>query len=522
MTARPRQPALALALLLLAAVLSGCTEDSEPHTLRVLASPELVDMEPLLDELKDDTGVELKLDYKATPDLSGPLGGYDLAWPATDRSYLLRLGASGEPAARPESTAVMRSPVVVGLTPRAADRLREGVPGGRLSWADIADAAAAGTLRFGMADPRRSDTGRAALVGVATAAAGTGRALRAQDVSCDRLRGFRSGQTLTGASSRALIDTYVRRPDAADALIAHESELLSLNAAGKLARPLEIVHPEDGMVLSDFPLLLLKAGEHRAYRKVVDWLHRDDVQRDLARRTWRRPVAQDVPRPAALRGDIGNALSYPDRPEVVRRLMDHYGTPGRDTGDHVVFLLDFSTSMRGSRMAALRAAFADLSGADPSATGKFARFYRGERLTVVRFAGRVLGERTVTVRGDEDLRALESFVAEGGFGDDTAVWSALGHGYRSASDALREHPGRPLSIVLMTDGESNTGLSYGEFTRRHARLAPGARAVPTFPVHFGEADAKALRRAADATGGRMVDANSSSLSQAFKEIRGCR
>ncbi|WP_343040327.1 vWA domain-containing protein [Streptomyces typhae] len=522
MTTRLRQPALALGLLLVAAVLSGCTEDSEPRTLRVLASPELVDMEPLLDDLRDDTGIDLDLDYKATPDLSGSLDGYDFAWPATDRSYLLRLGASGKPVARPESTAVMRSPVVVGLTGAAADRLRGGAPGKRLSWADIADAAAAGSLRFGMADPRRSDTGRAALVGVATAAAGTGRALRTQDVSCDRLRGFRSGQTLTGASSRELIDTYVRRQDDADALIAHESELLTLNASRKLRRPLEIVHPEDGMVLSDFPLLLLNTGESRAYREVVDWLHRDETQRELVRRTWRRPATQDVPRPVELREDIGNALSYPDRPEVVRRLMDDYGTPGRSTGDHVVFLLDFSTSMRGPRMAALRAAFADLSGADPSAAGKFARFYRGEKLTVVRFAGRVLDERTVTVRGDKDLEALQSFVAEGEFGDDTAVWSALGHGYTSASGALREHPDRPLSIVLMTDGESNAGLSYGEFTRRHARIGSAARAVPTFPVHFGEADAKALRRAADATGGRMVDANSSSLSQAFKEIRGCR
>ncbi|GGO44694.1 vWA domain-containing protein [Streptomyces lasiicapitis] len=524
---RRREPVLALCLLLLAAAtLTACTDDKDHRTLRVLASPELADVEPLLKELEDDTGVELKMEYKATADLSGPLGSYDLAWPASDRSYLLRQQEKGERTARPESTAIMRSPVVVGLARAVADRLRRGVPGGRLSWADIADAAADGTLRFGMADPRRSDTGRAALVGVATAAAGTGGALRAKDVSCDRLRGFRSGQTLTGASSRELIDTYVRRQSAADALIAHESELLTLNAAGKLKQPLEIVHPQDGMVLSDFPLMLLDAGEHKAYRKAVDWLRRDDVQKKLMERTWRRPVGPDVPRPAKLRAEIGNALSYPDQLAVVERLMENYGSTGGSgrsaAGDHVVFLLDFSTSMRGRRMADLRAAFADLSGADPTAAGKFARFYRGERLTVVRFAGRVLQERTVTVRGDGDLKALNSFVGKGGFGDDTAVWSALGRGYDVAAGAVADHPRQPLSIVLMTDGENNAGLSYGEFRRRHARLDAAARDVPTFPVHFGEADAGALRRAADATGGRMVDANSSSLSQAFKEIRGCR
>jgi Ca-activated chloride channel family protein len=172
-------------------------------------------------------------------------------------------------------------------------------------------------------------------------------------------------------------------------------------------------------------------------------------------------------------------------------------------------------------MAGLRAAFEGLSGADESATGKFARFFRGERLTVVRFGGRVLEERTVTVRGDADLRALDSVVARGGYDDATALWSALDRGYRIATDAVREDPGRPVAIVLMTDGENNAGIGYDEFLRRHRALAPESEAVPTFPVHLGEADADALRRAADATGGRLVDAGRTSLPDAFKEIRGC-
>ncbi|MFI6013994.1 substrate-binding domain-containing protein [Streptomyces sp. NPDC051243] len=519
--ARTLTACLAVTLTLLAG-LTSCTQGDENVTLRVLASPELADLEPLLAELKDDTGVELDMDYRATADLSDAgSSSYDLAWPVSDRSFLLRLEDEGERAARPESTPIMRSPVVVGLTPQVAGKLRAAAPGGRLSWADIADAAADGTVRFGMADPRRSDTGRAALVGVATAAAGTGSALREQDVSCDRLRGFRSGQTLTAASSRELIASYTGRQSAANALIAHESELLSLNASKKLREPLRIVHPEDGMVLSDFPLLLLDAGQRTAYRKAADWLLRPDVQRKLMQRTWRRPVNQDVTPSKPLRAAVGNALSFPDRLSIVERLVADYGDPASTTTDQVVFLLDFSGSMRGERIAGLRAAFAGLSGADPTSTGKFARFYRGEYLTVVRFGGRVLQERTVTVRGDGDLRTLERVVATAPSDDSTAVWSALDHGYRIAADAVREAPERPVSIVLMTDGESNAGISYEEFLRRYDRLGADAREVPAFPVHFGEADAAALRKAADATGGRLVDANRSSLLDAFKEIRGC-
>ncbi|MFJ4279464.1 substrate-binding domain-containing protein [Streptomyces massasporeus] len=512
----------ALCLMLVASLLTACSGDSgdDPVRLRVLAGPDLAVLAPLLGELKEETGVDLRLEHRADAETRAPdRGRYDLAWLSSD-SYL-RL--TDKNAIRGlQRTPTMTSPVVVGLKPDVARRLRAQEPGSRLSWADIADAAATGTVRFGMADPRRAGSGLAALVGVATAAAGTGAALRPEDVSCDRLRGFRSGQTLTADTGPALVDSYVGHQDEANALITYESDLLALNAAGRLDGPLEIVRPEDGTVLVDFPLLLLNPARRAAYDKVTRWLRRDSVQRQIMRHTLRRPVNTTVAREARLREPVGNALYFPDRPVVLDTLLTDYGDPDRRTTSQVVFLLDFSGSMRGARMAALREAFAGLSGADPSASGKFTRFHRGERLTVVRFGGRMLGERTVTVTGRKDLTALADSVARGGYGDATAVWSALDHGYRTAARALAADPDRAVSLVLMTDGENNAGLSYAEFVRRHRALPAAVRdAVHTYPVHFGDADAGELRRAAARTGGRMVDAADSSLSEAFKEIRGC-
>ena len=516
---------LTVCLLLVGTLLTSCTSggdgDGDKVRLRVLASPDLAVLEPLLGELTDATGVELDLDYRATAETELPAAGagYDLAWLSSDRYLRLR---DKQAVQRMQRTPTMTSPVVIGLTPAVARELRKGVPGGRLTWADIADAAATGTVRFGMADPRNAGSGLAALVGVATAAAGTGAALRTEDVSCDRLRGFRSGQTVTADTSPDLVDAYANHQDEADALIAYESDLLALNASGRLKEKLEVVRPEDGMVLSDFPLLLLDPARRTAYDKVAEWLRGDDVQEQLMRRTLRRPVSATVTRDARLRAPIGNALYFPDQLTVVERLLTNYGDPKhRPTADQVVFLLDFSGSMRGARMAALRDAFAGLSGADSSATGKFTRFYRGERLTVVRFGGRVLEERTVTVTGPKDLAALADTVARGGYGDATAVWSALDHGYRTAARTVAADPDRPVSVVLMTDGENNAGLTYTQFVRRYQALPTAARTVHTYPVHFGDADAAALRRVAAKTGGRMVDADDSSLSEAFKEIRGC-
>ncbi|MFJ5994139.1 substrate-binding domain-containing protein [Streptomyces sp. NPDC092370] len=513
---------LALCLALVAGLLTACSADDGGDTvrLRVLASPDLAVLAPLLGELKDATGVDLLLDQRADAETKNPdRDRYDLAWLSSD--HYLRL--TGKNAIRGLlRTPTMTSPVVIGLKPDVARTLRAQVPGSGLTWADIADAAATGTVRFGMADPRRAGSGLAALVGVATAAAGTGAALRYEDVSCDRLRGFRSGQHFTADTGPALVDSYVDHQDEANALITYESDLLALNATGRLDDRLEVVRPEDGMVLADFPLLLLNPAQRTAYDKVTQWLRRDSVQQQIMRRAQRRPVNTTVARDAPLREPVGNALFYPDRPAVVETLLANYGDPDRRTTSQVVFLLDFSGSMRGARMAALREAFAGLSGADPSASGKFTRFHRGERLTVVRFGGRVLEEKTVTVTGPKDLTALAGTVARGGYGDATAVWSALDHGYRTAARALDADPDRSVSLVLMTDGENNAGLPYAEFVRRHQALPAAVRtAVHTYPVHVGEADAGQLRRAAARTGGRMVDAADSSLSEAFKEIRGC-
>jgi Ca-activated chloride channel family protein len=505
---------------------AACTAD-EPAvtTLRVLASSELADMRPLLAELRRETGIELELDYRGSVDAANALtpGDYhhDLAWLSSDRHFRLKLQTAADTGPPPLSTEIMTSPVVLGVRPQTAERLRRHAPDPRLTWADIADGAADGLVRFGMADPARTNSGLAALVGVATAAAGTGSALRPEDVTCDRLRGFLTGQTLTADTSNGLVDDFVAHQDDVDALIGYESVLLSLNAGGRLREPLEIVYPEDGMVLSQYPLLLLDPARRAAYDTVVDWLTSEPVQREIMARTLRRPVDPDIRRDPRLPPAIGNALYYPDRLEVIDKLLANYDPESRVPG-RVIFLLDFSGSMRGERVAALRSAFAGLSGADRSATGRFVRFYRGEEFTLSRFGERVLAEQSFTIGGQAEVDAMRAFLAADGFDQRTAVWSALDHGYGLSSVMVSADPDRPVSIVLMTDGLNNAGIGLDQFLHRYGALPQAVRAVRTYAVRFGEADPGELDRAARATGGHVVDATTTSLHDAFKEIRGCR
>ncbi|MFB6889301.1 hypothetical protein ACFCX4_08310 [Kitasatospora sp. NPDC056327] len=323
---------LALALLAGAAgSVTACTSaDSATTTsLSVLAGSELGDLRAVLDELHGETGIRLNLELRGTMEASdalasGRAGGYDLAWLSSDRWLRLALAGSGAGTSSPLATQIMRSPLAIGVKRSAAARLHLDPAGGAVTWSDIARAAGTTGLRYAMADPRVSEAGLSALVAVATAAAGTGAALRPEDVREDRLRGFLAGRTLTAPSTTELVEAYLGAQDGTDALIANESELLALGSDKRLREPVDIIYPQDGMVLSDYPLLLLDQAKRPAYDRVVHWLLTPSAQKRIMRLTLRRPVDAGIPRDPRLDRAIGNALYFPDRPEVVRSLLAQY------------------------------------------------------------------------------------------------------------------------------------------------------------------------------------------------------
>jgi Ca-activated chloride channel family protein len=87
-----------------------------------------------------------------------------------------------------------------------------------------------------------------------------------------------------------------------------------------------------------------------------------------------------------------------------------------------------------------------------------------------------------------------------------------------AKASLSADPRQRISIVLMTDGESNAGISLPEFLA-HASSRPQAAA--TFAISYGEANGSEPDQAVRTTGGFIVDANAVSLLSAFEVIRGC-
>jgi len=110
----------------------------------------------------------------------------------------------------------------------------------------------------------------------------------------------------------------------------------------------------------------------------------------------------------------------------------------------------------------------------------------------------------------------ESLHAHGG----TAIYSALYAAYGLAREELARDPDRVVTVVLLTDGENNQGLSYDDFRMQLESGSGDAHSVRTFPILFGEASSSELDEIANLTGGRSFDGRHTSLVTVFKEIRG--
>ncbi|WP_308251257.1 VWA domain-containing protein [Streptomonospora nanhaiensis] len=521
--------------------LSGCTPGAEGPSagpgvageLRVLAGSEIRDLEPILERAADEVGVTVHLDYTGTLEgveevVSGRTDDrYDAVWFSSNRYLNLQPGGAEAVA---EETPVMASPVVLGVTESAAADL--GWAGGaEVTWGDIAEAASSGDLAFGMTNPAASNSGFSALVGVASALADTGSALRQEDVEAvaPQLRAFFSGQELTAGSSGWLADAYIRRAGAegsgarVDALINYESVLLSLNESWDLPEPLTLIHPADGAVTADYPLSLLAGADEgvaEGYGRLVDHLLSAEVQREITDTTHRRPLSAEVS--AEVEFPQVAELPFPAREEVatglVRSYFDELRRPAR-----TVYVLDLSGSMAGDRIAGMRTAMGTLTGGDTSSvSGRFQRFYGRERVTLLPFDGTVRPAETFEVPEEDpgpvldDIQAAVEAMEPAG---DTAAYSALDEAFERlrGEDDVAD---RFTSVVLMTDGEVNAGLTLEEFRAEHAGLPAELREVPVFPVVFGESDPAELEELAELTGGRAFDAREDSLDQAFREIRG--
>ncbi|MEU7030113.1 substrate-binding domain-containing protein [Streptomyces sp. NPDC046275] len=519
-----RLAALALALAL---AVTGCASDDgtggggdrgsgpdgqeyRPGTLRVLASSELADLAPVLEEARKATGVTVRPTYAGTLDAVERIASGE-----ADRSYdAVWLSSNDYLRLRPEvahritgETPVMTSPVALGVRPEAVARL--GWDPERVTWAQIHRAVAEKKLTYGMTDPLRSNSGFSALVSVASGLSGAQAALTDADVraASPKLKEFFAGQKLTSGSSGWLATAYARRTDV-DALVNYESVLLSM------PQKLTVIRPADGVVTADYPLTSLTAARPEAKdaaRRLAAHLRTPGAQRLITERTLRRPVVPGVAPDPRLAAGARRELPFPGSRSVADGLLDAYDNTLRRPS-RTVYVLDTSGSMDGERLDRLKKALVELTG----------DFRDREEVTLLPFGSSVKESEVTTHTVDpaapkaalDAIRAdANRLSASGG----TAIYSSLKAAYGKLGTAPED---TFTSIVLMTDGANTDGDPAGAFDGFYRGLGPAQQRIPVFPILFGDSDRAALDHIAQLTGGRLFDARQGSLDGAFEEIRG--
>lgn len=517
-------------LLCAAILLSGCKREGQPqtspataaNTLKVLAGSELKDIEPLLPQIEQATGIHLEMRYAGTLDAVERLQAgeaFDLAWLASNHYAMLTPGVKNRVAA---SERTMLTPVVLGIKQSKAHELGwENNP--NLSWKDIADAATKGKFTFGMTSPSASNTGFSGLLGLAAALSGKGDALEVADINTAALAAFFKAQRMTAGSSGWLVDAFMKDQGKVDALINYASTLQSLNRNPQLQDKFVLIYPKDGIVTADYPLMLLDPAKRDAYTKLVTYLRGPVFQKSMAETTLRKPVNPDV-QVAGTESPATIELSFPAKLEVIDAILAAFDDELRLPTD-ATFVLDQSGSMGGERIDGLKTAMLGLTGADTSISGRFAKFHKRERISILPFSdnpGRTqhfdMGNDVAnnTAMLGRIKANVESLQADGS----TAIFDSLVQAYTEALTRRHTDPGRFYSIVLMTDGENNRGRDWNDFKDWYDRLAAEDKNVRIFCVVFGEADPKELQRISDLTGGRTFDGRKSNLRAVFKEIRG--
>jgi Ca-activated chloride channel homolog len=509
------------AIVVLAGVVAGCSSGPSA-TLTILAGSELKDLEPLFPDIQRATGVLLQPTYIGTLEGAEKIAAgdtSDAAW-FSHGKYLSLLPGAGSKIVAQEK--IMLSPVILGVKQSVAQQFGwENNPS--VTWKDIQGHAADGSFHFAMTNPAASNSGFTALIGVASALSGSSDAIDTGTIDTGALQAFFKGQTLTAGSSGFLADDFVRQQATVDGIINYESVLMGLNSGGKLAEPLDLIYPKEGIITADYPFMLLNSAKRDAWQKVVDYLRTPDVQKRIMDTTNRRPVVPGVPLDPKFGNQILIELPFPSQLDTINSLLQIYLDQIRKPAS-ATFVLDLSGSMNGDRLSALQSALTSLTGLDTSLTGQFSRFRAREDIHFVTFASHVIDQRDFTIDDTDpsspSMQAIRDYVDGLQTYDNTAIYDALVQAYTNVAAQQATDPNRLYSIVLMTDGENNAGYTFDQFKSWYGALPATTQAVHVYPILFGDSNTAEMQALADLTGGKTFDAQNGDLTTIFKQIRG--
>ena len=339
--------------------------------IRILSGSENQELETIIQECSEATGVEIQMEYKGSVDIMRELENgapdYDAVWPAS--SIWVSMGDTGHLIKHSQS--ISMTPVVFGIRESLAEKL--GFVGEKVSVNDILTAIRDGEMSFCMTSATQSNSGASAYIGFLYALLGKQEGLTAEDLQKPDLqadiRELLSGVERSSGSSDWLKDMFLEGDY--DAMVNYECLIIDANQQleeeGK--EPLYVVYPYDGLSIADSPLGYVDHGDaekEEAFLAVQEYLLSDKAQAEIEA-TGRRINAGGVSKENqdVFNRDWGidteRILSPIQMPEaaVLTEALNVYQTSFKKPSLNI-YCLDFSGSMSGTGEEQLKEAMAQI------------------------------------------------------------------------------------------------------------------------------------------------------------------
>jgi Ca-activated chloride channel homolog len=506
------------------AILSACIPVSIPFTdalrstptpslcapaLRIVAASEVHGLEEagVFADFTRETCIQLAPSYKGSVDIKNMVAAYgvnnrqdvDVFWAASP------IGLPGS-LVNAKSIVMKTYPALVVDRQKAAELGWDSKKG--IESRDIIAAIRAGTLTLAMPSASQDDAG--AIFYLAFLSSLKGGIVQAADLSSPTIteavktlfggvgRGAASADALQGI---IMDDRSSGKPQYAAAMLP-EVMAISLNRAlaAKNIAPMTVFYIRDATDIETFPLgYVEKIGDTKIaqFNKLVAYLKSSKVQERLKALGWRtNPVGMTVPNadPAVfnpnwgIQADAEFAPIIMPKEAVIDDALALYQSAFRKPS-YTVYCLDYSGSMSGDGEKQLKNAM-DLILDQTRATTVLLQAGPQDVTVVLAFSTSTTDLGTVTGQDAATLKRLSKTIEGRRPDGGTALFSCIRDAIERIANGYNLSKFN-YSVIAMTDGQSNAGLSDTDFVRyyQNKRLA-----VPVFGIAFGDADLVQMNR----------------------------
>jgi Ca-activated chloride channel family protein len=404
---------------------------------------------------------------------------------------------------------------------------RLGLVGRDVTIGDIFNVVTSGKTTVWATNPTQSNSGATALFAFLNYLAGNqpGQQLTLDQLNEPKVKAgitkFIRSIAETPPSTGTMMDDCIANDKVCKTMFTYEDLVIEKNQelAKEGHEPLYMVYPRGSLAISDAPLGFLPHGDNPQkeanFKALQQYMLSSDAQAKVEA-FGRRPytsIGLSLPGadPKVFNPDWGvqptvkeQTITYPDA-QVIQQVLANYQLAYRRPVN-VAYCLDGSGSM-GSNGGwdgveqSVKILF------DPVTAAKYLlQISPKDRTTVLVFSTGIDFRQTVDGNGNADLAALRNHLAGEKPGGGTAIFSCL----QDATNEIESPPGdtRKKLIVLMTDGQNNSGLGHVPDNLKAAK-------VPVIAIAYGDnADASTLKDIATETGGSFIA--SSDLVQALR------